>query len=202
MQVTTFDRLKEANLFIDATYQGRRNGNAGDDPLPALLGISNQGGFRILGSQGRPRLVVLTTSMDDPEWPDSLKNQLNPDVTVRSRGIMEKCSFCVQRIRGATRKAKQEGRDVEDGDRGLNPACVNSCPTDTLVFGDISDVMEAAHAGQPMPAEPKSRAGQKIAKEMQDSGRGYSLFEDLGTRPNVVYLKKVDKEAKGSNGHA
>ena len=53
-----------------------------------------------------------------------------------------------------------------------------------------------------MPAEPKSRAGKAIAKEMQDNGRGYSLFEDLGTRPNVVYLKKVDKDAEGSNGHA
>ena len=137
----------------------------------------------------------------EPAWPESLKNQLNPDVTVRSRGIMEKCTFCVQRIRRSTRDQRR-GETVEDGDRGLNPACVNACPTDTLVFGDISDVMEAAHADQPMPAEPKSRAGRMIAKEMGDGGRGYSLFEDLGTRPNVIYLKKVDKEAEGSNGHA
>ena len=137
----------------------------------------------------------------EPAWPESLKNQLNPDVTVRSRGIMEKCTFCVQRIRRSKRE-ERGGEALEDGDRGLNPACVNSCPTNTLTFGDISDVMEAAHEGQPMPAEPKSRAGELIAKEMQDSGRGYSLFEDLGTRPNVVYLKKVDKDAEGSNGHA
>ena len=136
----------------------------------------------------------------EPAWPESLKNQLNPDVTVRSRGIMEKCTFCVQRIRRSKRD-ERSGETVEDGDRGLNPACVNACPTDTLVFGDISDVMEAAHADQPMPAEPKSRAGALIAKEMQDNGRGYSLFEDLGTRPNVVYLKKVDKDAKGAAGH-
>ena len=137
----------------------------------------------------------------EPAWPESLKNQLNPDVTVRSRGIMEKCTFCVQRIRRSKRDERR-GEPLEDGDRGLNPACVNACPTDTLVFGDISDVMEAAHADQPMPAEPKSRAGKLIAKEMQDNGRGYSLFEDLGTRPNVIYLKKVDKDAKGSTGHA
>ena len=138
----------------------------------------------------------------EPAWPESLKNQLNPDVTVRSRGIMEKCTFCVQRIRRSKRDERRDGEPLQDGDRGLNPACVNACPTDTLVFGDISDVMEAAHADQPMPAEPKSRAGKLIAKEMQDNGRGYSLFEDLGTRPNVVYLKKVDKDAKGSTGHA
>ena len=138
----------------------------------------------------------------EPAWPESLKNQLNPDVTVRSRGIMEKCTFCVQRIRRSKRDERRDGEPLQDGDRGLNPACVNACPTDTLVFGDISDVMEAAHADQPMPAEPKSRAGKLIAKEMQENGRGYSLFEDLGTRPNVVYLKKVDKDAKGSTGHA
>ena len=138
----------------------------------------------------------------EPAWPESLKNQLNPDVTVRSRGIMEKCTFCVQRIRRSKRDERRDGEPLQDGDRGLNPACVNACPTDTLVFGDISDVMEAAHADQPMPAEPKSRAGKLIAKEMQENGRGYSLFEDLGTRPNVIYLKKVDKDAKGSNGHA
>ena len=132
----------------------------------------------------------------EPAWPESLKNQLNPDVTVRSRGIMEKCTFCVQRIRRVKREGRRDGEQVEDGDRGLNPACVNACPTDTLVFGDISDVMEAQHTGEPMPAEPKSRAGKMIAKEFQEDGRGYSLFEDLGTRPNVVYLKKVDKTAE------
>ena len=75
MQVITVDQLTKADLFIDATYQGHRNGNAGDDPLPALLGVSNQGGFRILGQRQRPRLVVLTTSMDDPEWPDNLDHE-------------------------------------------------------------------------------------------------------------------------------
>ena len=118
----------------------------------------------------------------EPEWPDSLKNQLNPDVTVRSRGIMEKCSFCVQRIRGATRAAKREGREVEDGDRALNPACVNSCPTDALVFGDLNN--------------ENSKARQMMDEELADDGRGYHLFDKLGTNPNVVYLKKVEEGAK------
>jgi len=75
MQVISFDRLRDAGLLIDATYEGGRNGNAGDDPLPALLGVSNQGGFRILGSRNRASLIVLTTSMDDPEWPDYLDHE-------------------------------------------------------------------------------------------------------------------------------
>ena len=118
----------------------------------------------------------------EPEWPDSLKNQLNPDVTVRSRGIMEKCSFCVQRIRGATRNAEREGREVEDGDRSLSPACVNSCPTDALTFGDLNN--------------ENSKVRQMVDEELPEGGRGYHMFDKLGTNPNVVYLKKVDESAK------
>ncbi|MGB4101274.1 MAG: restriction endonuclease [Alphaproteobacteria bacterium] len=65
-------QLSKADLHIDATYIGGRNGNAGDDPLHALLGVSIQGGFRILGTREQPRLVVLTTTLSDLEWPDNL----------------------------------------------------------------------------------------------------------------------------------
>lgn len=75
MQAIPFSQLPKADLIIDATYEGRRNGNAGDDPLHALLGVSNQGGFRIPGMRDLPRLIVLTTSMNDPEWPDNLDNE-------------------------------------------------------------------------------------------------------------------------------
>jgi len=118
----------------------------------------------------------------EPAWPESLKNQLNPDVTVRSRGIMEKCTFCIQRIRRSTREARAEGREVEDGARELNPACVNACPTETLVFGNVND--------------PDSKVSKLREKEAAQDGRAYRLLEDLGTDPNVTYLKKVDKEAK------
>ena len=118
----------------------------------------------------------------EPEWPESLTNQLNPDVTVRSRGIMEKCTFCIQRIRRTTREAARDGEEVQDGSRELNPACVNACPTDTLVFGDLND--------------EDSKVSRLRQKEMGDGGRGYRLMEELGTEPNVLYLKKVDKKAK------
>ena len=118
----------------------------------------------------------------EPEWPESLTNQLNPDVTVRSRGIMEKCTFCVQRIRRSGREAEAEGRVLEDGARESNPACVNACPTDALVFGDFKD--------------PDSKVSKMKKKELDDHGRGYHMLESLGTHPSVVYLKKVDEHAE------
>jgi len=118
----------------------------------------------------------------EPAWPETLKNQLNPDVTVRSRGIMEKCTFCIQRIRRTTMEADKDGREIDEGARELNPACVNACPTDTLVFGDVND--------------PNSKVARLRKKELGEEGRGYGLLEKLGTKPNVTYLKKVDVEAK------
>ena len=118
----------------------------------------------------------------EPDWPESLTNQLNPDVTVRSRGIMEKCTFCIQRIRRTSRDAKNSGESIADDSRQLNPACVNACPTDTLVFGDLND--------------SDSKVSKLKEKEMGHHGRGYRMFEELGTEPNVIYLKKVDRNAK------
>ena len=117
----------------------------------------------------------------DPKWPKSFWNYLNPDVTIRSRGIMEKCTFCIQRIRRAERKIEgQQGEDVTDDklrQGNFMPACVNACPTGTLMFGDQND--------------PDS----EVSKLAEDP-RHYKLLEELGTGPNVVYLKKVDPNAK------
>ncbi len=123
----------------------------------------------------------------EPAWPETLKNQLNPDVTVRSRGIMEKCTFCVQRIRRSSREADKEGAELQDGDRALSPACVNACPTEALMFGDLNN--------------PESKVAKKAAKELRETtparkgGRGYELLDEFGTHPKVVYLKKYDKDA-------
>lgn len=95
---------------------------------------------------------------------------LNPDVTVRSRGVVEKCSFCVQRIQEKKIKAKVEGRIIDDGE--IQPACVQSCPANALVFGDMNN--------------PES----KISKYMKNE-RNYHLLEELHTLPSVGYLTKV-----------
>ena len=106
-------------------------------------------------------------------WDAPLEQQLNPDVSVREKGVMEKCSFCIQRIRQAKDVAKDEGRRVQDGD--VQPACVQTCPTEALVFGDQKD--------------PESRVSQAMNDE-----RAYHVLEDLNTAPSVVYLKKVETD--------
>ena len=102
---------------------------------------------------------------------DLLQNlALNPDITVRSRGVMEKCTFCVQRIQEAKAHARQEGRQLEDGE--AVPACMQSCPTDAIVFGDIND--------------PESKIS-KIAAEP----RTYTVLGEIGVGPSVFYRTKV-----------
>ena len=122
----------------------------------------------------------------EPVWPESLKNQLNPDVTVRSRGIMEKCTFNIQRLRKAERVIEgQRGERITDEnlkEGNFLPACVQACPTDTLIFGDWND--------------PSSKISSLKEKHFVDGGRGYKLLDDLGTQPNVIYLKIVDINAE------
>ncbi len=113
----------------------------------------------------------------EPKWPDSLKNQLNPNVTVRSRGVMEKCTFCIQRIVKAEHQAKLEGRQLRADE--FTTACAQACPTDAIVFGDLDN--------------PESRVARLVSTAVNE--RGYRLLEDLGTEPSVYYLKKVDLEA-------
>jgi molybdopterin-containing oxidoreductase family iron-sulfur binding subunit len=106
-------------------------------------------------------------------WPEPLNLQLNPDVTVREVGVTEKCTFCVQRIRAAKDRAKDEGREVRDGE--IVPACAQSCPAEAIVFGDLKD--------------PES----KVAKLSRESRR-YRVLEHLNTEPAITYLKKVKRE--------
>jgi molybdopterin-containing oxidoreductase family iron-sulfur binding subunit len=105
----------------------------------------------------------------ETRWTAPLDWQLNPDVTVRSRGVMEKCTFCVQRITVAKDLARREGRPVADGDAA--PACAQTCPTRAIVFGDLDD--------------PRSRI-----RQVWEHPRRYRVLEDLNTRPAVIYLER------------
>ena len=105
-----------------------------------------------------------------PSWPGTLTWLLNPDVTVRTKGVMEKCTFCVQRIRFAQNTAKALKRDPLDGE--IVPACAQTCPSDAIVFGDAND--------------PDSR----VAHAKVDA-RGYGVFASLNTRPGITYLQRV-----------
>jgi molybdopterin-containing oxidoreductase family iron-sulfur binding subunit len=104
----------------------------------------------------------------EPEFPEPLGEQLNPDVTIRSRGIMEKCTFCIQRIRRVEIEARAQGRKPADGE--IQPACVQTCPPGALVFGDLND--------------PSSQVNQ-----LARSRRSFRLLPELGTEPGVIYLK-------------
>lgn len=114
---------------------------------------------------------------ENPDWDKNLhmndslgKLVLNPDVTVRSKGVMEKCSFCVQRIQESKLKAKVQMRTLADGE--TKTACQQSCPTGAIVFGDLND--------------PNSEIAKLFA-----SPRAYSALEDVKTLPNVAYMTKV-----------
>ena len=98
---------------------------------------------------------------------ESLKLGRNPNVTVRSRGVMEKCTYCVQRIRGAQIDSEISGKSIQDGD--IVTACQAACPTNAIVFGDMND------------------ANSRVAK-MKAEPLNYGLLAELNTRPRTTYL--------------
>jgi molybdopterin-containing oxidoreductase family iron-sulfur binding subunit len=101
---------------------------------------------------------------------ESERRAFNPDVTIRQRGVMEKCTFCVQRIRERQIAARREGRALREGE--VVTACQQACPSRAIVFGDIAD-----------PSSAVSRA--------RNSGRRFEVLAELGTKPRVSYLARI-----------
>ncbi len=113
---------------------------------------------------------------DKPFYADNLTRMvLNPDVTVRSRGVIEKCSFCIQRIQEGKLTAKKENRAIEDND--IRSACQTACPTGAITFGNINN--------------KKSAVSQKFSEPVT-----YKVLEEINVRPNVMYSSKVTNPSK------
>jgi Fe-S-cluster-containing dehydrogenase component len=145
-------------------------------PHHSIEGLNNQVYNRCFGTR--------FCSQNDPykvrrfNWftwsrPSPLDMQLNPDVTVRQKGVMEKCSFCIQRIVEAKVRARNENRLVGDGD--FTTACAQTCPTGALIFGNLQD--------------PQSRVSQHVKDP-----RAYQVLHHLNTKPAVIYLKRLTQE--------
>jgi len=107
---------------------------------------------------------------------DLTRMVLNPDVVIRSRGVMEKCSFCVQRIQGAKLNAKNENRAVKDGE--VKTACQQACPANAIIFGDQND------------------KDSELYKLMHEDERTYGIIEEINTQPSVTYLTMVKNKSE------
>jgi molybdopterin-containing oxidoreductase family iron-sulfur binding subunit len=112
-------------------------------------------------------------------FPGLLGLALNPDVTVRGQGVMEKCTFCVQRIAAARQPAKDQGREIRDGE--VVTACQQACPTSAITFGNTRDPQSA------------------VVKKASDEVRSYHSLIQLNTRPAITYLAQVKREADGES---
>jgi len=108
----------------------------------------------------------------EPEWPEQMSQALNPDVSVRPKGVVEKCTLCHHRLQKARAKALAEQRPLAPGE--YVPACVECCPARAMVFGDLDD--------------PNSEVAQ-----LARSPRAFRLMEELGTQPKVIYLAEGER---------
>jgi len=125
----------------------------------------------------------------ESSWPEPLNMQLNPDISVRDKGVMEKCTFCVQRIRVAKDKAKMENRPVQDGE--FTTACAQACPTNAIVFGDRQDENSIVAK---LWKQQEVKIGETKLDKSNPEKRGYRIFEELNVDPSIMYMERVREE--------
>jgi molybdopterin-containing oxidoreductase family iron-sulfur binding subunit len=130
----------------------------------------------------------------DNVWPAEMTQQLNPDVTVRGKGVMEKCTFCVQRTYAAKNTARNEGRLVRDGE--VQTACQQACPTNAISFGNMADAeSKVAKQWEKQKVELAEEEQNKDNQVEPSALRGYRIFEELRPYPSVMYLERVRESA-------
>jgi len=105
----------------------------------------------------------------EPQWPESMKSRLNPDVSLRPKGVVEKCTFCRHRLQKARERVRAENRPLAESD--FQPACAESCSSKAITFGDLDNSSHRVH-------------------DLSRGPRASRMMEDLGTQPKVLYLKK------------
>ncbi|MDD2721326.1 MAG: 4Fe-4S dicluster domain-containing protein [Gallionella sp.] len=130
----------------------------------------------------------------DNVWPAEMTRQLNPDVSVRGKGVMEKCTFCVQRLRAVEVTAKSEGRIVREGE--VQTACQQACPSSAISFGNLVDPESRVHkqwAAQQVVLEADEQ--EKNKEHGTSELRGYRILEELRPYPSVMYLEQVRESA-------
>lgn len=167
MQRFPFTRLESCDLVVDAVYEGGRSGNAGDDPLPRLIGVINQGGFRYLGSKETPRLIVLTSSFNDPDWPDNLD---------RETGILTYYGDNKHPGR-ALHETPRHGnlllRDLFNAANAQPPRRTDTAPV--LIFGNAGSFREMHFLGLAVPGAPQLMDGNffsfNLTRPSRDGGR-------------------------------
>jgi molybdopterin-containing oxidoreductase family iron-sulfur binding subunit len=141
------------------------------------------------------------TDVNYTQTTDLGKMVLNPDVTVRSRGVMEKCTMCIQRIQGGKLEAKKEKRHVKDGE--IQTACAQVCPTEAIIFGDMRDMdsqISKTIGLKKEVEEPKEGEGKSTTTFTITEPRAYHVLEEINVQPQIAYLTKIRNkdEAKHS----
>ena len=108
---------------------------------------------------------------EEPNWAEGMEQVVNPDVSRRMKGVVEKCSFCSHRLIKAREDADAEQREIREDD--YTPACAEVCPTNAIIFGDLENEKHQVY-------------------DLKNSNRAYRLHDDLGTEPKVYYLALED----------
>ncbi len=184
MQQFTTQQLSTADLFIDAVYGGGRLGNSGDDPLPRLIGVSNQGGFRYLGSKESPRLVVLTSSFNDPDWPDFLD---------RETGILTYYGDNKHPGRGLHETPRHGNlllRNMFNATHAHPPTRADVPPV--LVFGNAGTYRDMIFLGLAVPGSPQLQAMEDLVAIWKISqGQRFQNYRSAWTILNIARVSRA-----------